>query len=82
MLGFCIDTRLKKLEDYYKKELKEKGIIYDENSPLFMSYHTNQHGAEKGTKMVNFNDPLVNASIVILAITSISIIRLMTSVTF
>jgi len=62
-VGFLHKYTGEKLKDY-KKELKEKGIIYDENSPLFMSYHINQHGAEKGTRMVNFNDAFSNASIV------------------
>jgi integrase len=62
-IGFLHKYAVQKLEDY-KKELKQKGIEYNQDSPLFMSYHINQHGAEKGTRMVNFNDAFSNAAIV------------------
>ncbi len=62
-VGFLHKYAVQKLEDY-KQELKQKNIQYNENSPLFVSYHINQHGAEKGSTMVNFNDTFANASIV------------------
>ncbi len=64
-VGFLHKYAVQKLEDY-KQELKQKGIEYNQDSPLFLSYRTNQHSkkAEKNLRMVNFNDALVNASIV------------------
>ncbi|MGA2522903.1 MAG: site-specific integrase [Candidatus Bathyarchaeia archaeon] len=61
-IGFLHSYTAQKLEEY-KKELTQKGIEYDENSPIFMSYHINPHGSKKGSKMVNFNDSFTDASI-------------------
>lgn len=62
-IGFLTRYTVEKLEDY-KRELKEKGISYNEDSPLFMAYRSNQYGTGRGSPMVNFNDALVDASIV------------------
>lgn len=61
-VGFLHYYAVQKLEEY-KKELEKMGIKYDENSPIFMSYHSNPNGACKGSKMVNFNDAFTDASI-------------------
>ncbi len=61
-IGFLHSYTAQKLEEY-KKELTQKGIEYNENSPIFMSYHINPHGSEKGSQMVNFNDAFTDASI-------------------
>ena len=65
-VGFLHSYTAQKLEEY-KKELKAKGIEYNENSPIFMSYHSNPNGASKGSKMVNFNDAFTDASILAFA---------------
>ncbi len=61
-IGFLHSYTVQKLEEY-KKELKQKGIAYNEDSPIFMSYHINPHGSKKGSTMVNFNDAFTDASI-------------------
>ena len=61
-IGFLHSYANEKLEAY-KQELKIKGIEYNENSPIFMSYHVNPNGSIKGSKMVNFNDAFTDASI-------------------
>jgi integrase len=61
-VGFLHYYAVQKLEEY-KRELEKMEIKYDENSPIFMAYHKNPHGSEKGSKMVNFNDAFTDASI-------------------
>jgi hypothetical protein len=61
-IGFLHSYAVQKLEAY-KQELKEMEINYTEESPIFMTYHTNPHGSKKGSKMVNFNDAFTDASI-------------------
>jgi len=60
-IGFLHSYTVEKMKEY--RELKQMGISYNEDSPIFMSYRSNPNGACKGSKMVNFNDAFTDASI-------------------
>jgi integrase len=59
-IGFMHYYCNQKFEDY-KQELKEKGIAYNENTPLFVTYKTTPKG-KKGDKMTNIFSIFVDAS--------------------
>jgi hypothetical protein len=50
-VGFLHYYAAQKLEAY-KKELAQKGIEYNEDSPLFMAYDTNPFGSSKGSALM------------------------------
>ena len=60
-VGFLHYYAVQKLEAY-KDELKRKGIAYDENSPLFVSYKSTKRGSKKGGKLTNLFTIFVDAS--------------------
>jgi hypothetical protein len=62
-IGFLHYYAVQKLEDY-KKELKEREIQYNEDSPLFMCYYQNAYGSKVGSSLKQFNSILTAASIV------------------
>ncbi|MGD0202759.1 MAG: hypothetical protein ABSC20_02485 [Candidatus Bathyarchaeia archaeon] len=62
-IGFLHSYANEKFEDY-KKELKEREISYDEDSPLFMCYYSNPYGSVVGGALRQFNAIFLNASIV------------------
>lgn len=62
-IGFLHSYANEKLEDY-KKELKEREISYNEDSPLFMSYYSNPYGSVVGGALRQFNAIFLNASII------------------
>ena len=59
-VGFLHYYAVQKLEAY-KQELKEKGIEYNDNTPLFVSYKTTPQGT-KGDTMTNIFSIFVDAS--------------------
>jgi hypothetical protein len=59
--GFLHYYAVQKLEAY-KAELKSKCIIYNENSPLFMSYKSTKVGSKKGGTLTNIFAIFVDAS--------------------
>jgi hypothetical protein len=59
-VGFLHHYAVQKFE-LYKAELKQKGIEYNDNTPLFVSYKTTPHG-KKGDKMTNLYAVFVDAS--------------------
>ena len=60
-IGFLHYYAAQKFEDY-KQELKEKGISFNDNTPLFVSYKSTKVGSKKGGKLTNFNSIFVDAS--------------------
>ena len=46
----------------YKAELNEKGIAYNDNSPLFVSYKSTKVGSKKGGTLTNIFSIFVDAS--------------------
>ena len=60
-IGFLHYYAVQKLEAY-KAELKAKGIIYNENSPLFMSYKSTKVGSKKGGTLTNIFAIFTDAS--------------------
>jgi hypothetical protein len=59
-VGFLHYYAVQKFEAY-KQELKQKGIEYNNNTPLFVSYKTTPHG-KKGDKMINLYAVFIDAS--------------------
>jgi hypothetical protein len=51
-IGFLHYYAVEKFEAY-KQELKEKGIAYNDNTPLFVSYKSTDRGSKKGDKLTN-----------------------------
>ncbi|MGA3288978.1 MAG: hypothetical protein ABSD42_01900 [Candidatus Bathyarchaeia archaeon] len=62
-VGFLHSYAVSKLEDY-KRELTEREISYNEDSPLFMCYYSNPYGSVVGGALRQFNAIFLNASIV------------------
>jgi integrase len=62
-IGFLHSYAVEKLDDY-KKELKERGINYNEDSPLFMCYYGNAYGSRVGDALKQINSIFLDASIV------------------
>jgi site-specific recombinase XerD len=60
-IGFLHYYAVEKFEAY-KQELKEKGIEYNDNTPLFVSYKSTKVGSKKGDKMTNIFAIFVDAS--------------------
>jgi hypothetical protein len=60
-IGFLHYYAVQKLEAY-KAELKTKGIIYNEDSPLFMSYKSTKLGSKKGGTLTNIFAIFTDAS--------------------
>jgi len=52
-VGFLHHYAVLKFEDY-KYELKQKGIPFNDDSPLFMSYKTTSQGSKKGLAQAEF----------------------------
>jgi len=59
-IGFLHYYAVRKLKAY-KAELKAKGIAYDDNTPLFVSYKTTTY-SKKGNALTNFFTIFVTAS--------------------
>ncbi len=62
-IGFLHSYAVEKLEDY-KRELKEREISYNEDSPLFMCYYQNAYGSKVGDALKQINSIFLDASIV------------------
>jgi hypothetical protein len=60
-VGFLHYYAVQKLEAY-KQELTEKGIEFNKDTPLFVSYKTTKVGSKKGDKLTNIFAIFVDAS--------------------